>query len=136
MMTTNRKRYNRRPEVGDRFVYAQNFNTTPRIVTAVGERTYLYKFENTAGRSTNEYIGHIAEFTVNAVEPAVEVTRPTVKDCWGYLRYGRFWRMPDELDARAIVNRGNNPATHTLARIIDGQLCDEHGVRFHGEAAA
>ena len=57
-----RKRFNRPPVAGDVFTFAHNFNQTPRTVTAVGRRNFLYELHG------SEYIGHLAEFIVNAVE--------------------------------------------------------------------
>ena len=57
--------------------------------------------------------------------------RPIIKDCWGYLRYGRFWRMPREEDARAICALDANRESHALARIIDGVVTDASGKRFY-----
>lgn len=117
------ERFSREPRVGDRFTLVFNYTTEIRTVTAVGEQHFLYKM----GAGTNEYIGSIVEFKVNATKvPAV----PFAKDTWGFLTSnGYFIGLPSERSARSAIKSGD-----TLARIFDGQITDEFGRRVRGPA--
>jgi len=114
----------RDPQVGDVFRH-EDGSTTYEVVAAT-ERNVFYE-------STELRIGCFNDVGRWRDEAILIPPRPKVKDGWGLLWKGEFVRNAGavESDSRWTVRQ---PYGYQLARIINGRVCDEHGVPFEVES--
>lgn len=111
----------RDPQVGDLFSFhkpgAAGWRYLIARVEAVTEHNVLYEFVEGARRGGAEPIWRWR------VRATLVPPRPKIRDQWGCVHGGRFYGTRSEQSARCGA-----PDDTSLARIVNGVVCDEHGV--------
>lgn len=109
----------RDPQVGDRFRWRGWSDASRKIVrtvVTVHDQWVYWRSDETSG-----------SVLLSRWSERATLVPPRLKDDWGVISDGTYWNWFTEKQARS---RADSEPDITLARIVNGRVCDEHGVPF------